>query len=386
MEFIILLYMDLVKRRLRDVLKGYLFKNKTLIVYGARQTGKTTLVDQLLTDYTGGVLWLNGDDYGVREIFEKPDSVKLEPVVKGYDVIVIDEAQRIPECGLVLKIIYDSFRGLQVVATGSSSFELAGSIQEPMTGRKLEFNLYPLSFKEMADHHGFLKEKRLIEHRLKFGYYPDVVLNTGDEKKILKSLASSYLYKDILSLESIKKPALLEKILKALALQIGSEVSYSEIARLTGCDKGTVERYMDLLEKSYIIYSIKGFSGNLRNEIKKNSKVYFFDNGIRSVAAGDLSGNPSPTEMGHLWENFLITERRKLLENSEKEFSQYFWRTTQQQEIDYVEKREGRVYAFEFKWNSAKRAKGSKTFFNAYPEAEFKVISPDNVHKFLLEV
>jgi predicted AAA+ superfamily ATPase len=374
----------MVTRHLEKEIKKYLFKKKSIIIYGARQVGKTTLVKNLLEDQPDKILFLNGDDADVREALLNPDPIKIKPIIGSHRIVVVDEAQRIPETGLVLKIIHDNYPDIQLIVTGSSSFDLAGKINEPMTGRKFEFFLHPLSFSEMIDYHSFLTEKRLLEHRMIFGYYPDIVLNEGDELKLLKSLASSFLYKDLLNLEQIHKPVLLEKILKALALQIGNEVSYNELAKLLEYDKGTIEKYIDLLEKSYIIFRLPGLNRNVRNEIKKGRKIYFYDNGIRNAIIGNFLPLSSRTDIGPLWENFLISERHKMLHNSDIDFSSYFWRTTQQQEIDYIEERNGKMNPFEFKWNTGKNIRLSKTFLNAYPGSELNVITPENVTEFLL--
>lgn len=375
----------MVTRHLEKEIKKHLFKKKAIIIYGARQVGKTTLVNNLLEHLPGRKLFLNGDDADIREAFLNPDPVKIKNIIGRHEFIVIDEAQRIPETGLVLKIIHDNYPDIQLIVTGSSSFDLSGKIKEPMTGRKFEFFLHPFSFEEMTDHHSFLKEKRLLEHRMIFGYYPDIALHQGDEVKLLKTLASSFLYKDLLNLEQIHKPVLLEKILKALALQVGSEVSYNELAKLLEYDKGTIEKYIDLLEKSYIIFRLPGLNRNVRNEIKKGRKIYFTDNGIRNAVLGNLLPLSSRSDTGPLWENFLISERHKMLSNNDIDFRSYFWRTTQQQEIDYIEERNGKLYAFEFKWKSGKNIRASKTFLNAYPGSGFNVITTDNIPEFLFK-
>jgi uncharacterized protein len=374
----------IIQRHLQKIIDGYLFKNKTIIIYGARQTGKTTLLEQLLEPYRNDTLFLNGDDADIRVMLTDLNPTRLLPVIGKSKIVVLDEAQRIPETGLALKIIHDNFKGVQLIATGSSSFDLANKISEPLTGRKFEFTLYPLSFKEMVDHQGFLTEKRLLEHRLIYGYYPDIVSNIGQETKLLKSLASSYLYKDLLSLETIKKPVLLEKILSALALQIGREVSYNEIAQLTQSDKETVEKYIDLLEKSCILFRLPALSRNLRNEIKKGRKIYFHDNGIRNAVLANFTPLQNRVDKGALWENFLVSERLKYLGYHESDVKTYFWRTTLQQEIDYIEETGDAFSAFEFKWNPQKRVRLSKTFSQAYPNSEFNVISPENIQDFLL--
>lgn len=375
----------MVKRHLEEIIQNHLFKNKAVIIYGARQVGKTTLVDELVRKLNLKYLFLSGDDADIRELFTNVSASRLRPVLGNNKLVVIDEAQRIPDAGLGIKIIHDNFKDIQIIVTGSSSLELAGKIKEPMTGRKFEFFLHPFCFSEMTDFHGFLTEKRLLEQRLIFGCYPDVVVNPGNETRILKTLASDYLYKDILSIGQIKKPVLLEKILKALALQIGNEVSYNELAQLLDSDKGTIEKYIDLLEKTYIIFKLPGLNRNVRNEIKKGRKIYFYDNGIRNAVLGNLLPPGSRVDTGALWENFLVSERFKLITNTDETPESYFWRTTQQQEIDYIEEHQNKLFAFEFKWSSLKRSFLSKTFSNAYPGSVFKVITPDNYHEFLSE-
>jgi uncharacterized protein len=374
----------MVQRHLKKIIEKYMFHKKTLIIYGARQTGKTTLMEQILEPYRGKAIVLNGDDADIREMLADLNATKLVPIIGDAKIVLLDEAQRIPETGLALKIIHDNFKDVQLIATGSSSFELANTVKEPLTGRKFEFTLYPFTFGEMADHHGFLTEKRLLEHRMVYGYYPDIAINIGHEKKLLKTLASSYLYKDLLILETIKKPVLLEKILSALALQIGNEVSYNELAQLLHSDKETIEKYIDLLEKTGIIFRLGALSRNVRNEIKQGRKIYFYDNGIRNAILGNFSTVATRTDKGALWENFLISERYKFLGNNELDVKSWFWRTTQQQEIDYIEEWEDKLLAFEFKWNPMKKARLSKTFSHAYPNHEFNVIDPTNFHEFVM--
>lgn len=374
----------MVVRHLENIITDFLFRKKTILIYGARQVGKTTLVGELIKNLNTATLVLNGDDADTRSLLSEANPVKLQPVIGNHKLIIIDEAQRIDDAGLIIKIIHDNYPEVQLIVTGSSSLDLAGKIKEPMTGRKFEFFLHPFAFSEMVGHHGFLTEKRMLENRLVFGYYPDVVLNPEDQTRILKSLASDYLYKDILSVGQIKKPVLLEKILKALALQIGSEVSYNELAQILDSDKGTIEKYIDLLEKSFIIFRLPAMSKNVRNEIKKGRKIYFFDNGIRNAVLGNFLSLFSRNDTGALWENFLVSERIKITSNSEISPEIYFWRTTQQQEVDFIEKYPDKLLAYEFKWNPLRKSSLSKTFSKAYPGAEFKVITPDNFHEFLI--
>lgn len=375
----------MVKRYLKDIISKDLFKNKAVIIYGSRQVGKTTLVNELVKSLEKPVLFLNGDDADIRDLFSDFSASKFIPVIGNYKIVVLDEAQRIPDAGLAIKIINDNFKDSQLIVTGSSAFDLANRIKEPMTGRKFEFFLHPFAFSEMVNYHGFLTEKRLLEHRMVFGYYPEVALKAGDEVRLLKSLASDFLYKDLFNLGHIKKPVLLEKILKALALQIGNEVSYHELAQLLDSDKGTIEKYIDLLEKAYIIFKLNGLNRNVRNEIKKGRKIYFYDNGIRNAILGNFLPLNSRVDTGSLWENFMVSERVKLLSTRIDESRIYFWRTVQRQEIDYIEENQGKLFAYEFKWNPRKRPVLSKTFSKGYPDSVFKMISPENIHEFLMD-
>lgn len=375
----------MVKRYLEEIINKYLFRGKTIVIYGARQVGKTTLVEKMIPELGKKTIFMNGDDSDIRDLLTDVSAGRIRPVIKGYEIIVIDEAQRIPEAGLAAKIIHDNFKDVQLIITGSSSLELAGRIKEPMTGRKFEFFLYPFSFQELRDHFGFLEERRILEHRLVFGSYPDVVLNQGNETRILRTLASDYLYKDIFASGLIKKPVLLEKILKALALQIGNEVSYYELAQITGSDKGTVEKYIDLLEKAFIIFRLPGLSRNVRNEIKKGRKIFFYDNGIRNAVLGNYSPMDSRSDSGALWENYLVSERIKLISNLDERPVSYFWRTTQQQEIDYIEEYHGKFSVREFKWGKTGKKLFSRTFTGAYPVSSMNIITPDNYHEFLTE-
>jgi len=375
----------MIKRALRPVMRGRLFKGKALLLFGPRQVGKTTLIEEMLDDTGDKWLYLNGDDADTRESLTNQSATRLRTIIGNYKLVFIEEAQRITNIGLTLKIITDQIKDVQVVATGSSAFELSNKVNEPLTGRKYEFMLYPLSFKEMTEHHGFLKEKGMLEHRMVYGYYPEIVSKPDEEKELLKLLANSYLYKDLLVLEQINKPVLLGKILKALALQIGSEVSYNEMAQTVGADKGTVEKYIDLLEKAFVVFRLPALNRNVRNEIKKGKKIYFYDCGIRNAIINDFKEMRNRTDAGALWENFVIAERMKHLAYNNVDAKLYFWRTTQQQEIDLVEEHEGgSLYAFEFKWGKATKVRFSATFTENYPGVKTKIISPDNLEEFFL--
>ncbi|BCO08068.1 ATPase [Desulfolithobacter dissulfuricans] len=300
---------NIIKRRLQETITGRLFKGKVIIVLGARQVGKTTLVENILSELDAPVIELNGDEADVRELLADTTSARLQAIVGRNKIVFIDEAQRISNIGLTLKLFADKLNDIQVIATGSSSFELSAKINEPLTGRKYQYLLYAPSYLEMVDHHGLLTENRLIEHRLIYGYYPEIITHPGEEQELLQLLSDSFLYKDLLLLEDVTKPVLFEKLLKALALQLGSEVSFNELSRLIGANHQTVEKYITLLEKAFVIFRLPAFSRNVRNEIRKGKKFYFYDNGIRNAIINNFQLPSQRTDMGPLWENFLISER-----------------------------------------------------------------------------
>ncbi|MFT4024255.1 MAG: ATP-binding protein [Flavihumibacter sp.] len=371
---------------MQGAIESRLFKGKAVLLFGARQTGKSTLGEAILAAQPSkGHLVLNGDDADVREILSNTTATKLKAIIGTNDILVIDEAQRIENIGLTLKLITDQLQQVQVIATGSSAFELSGRVNEPLTGRKYEFRVFPLSFQEMADHHGLLQEKRLIEHRMIYGYYPEIVTHAGEEKERLKLLAGSYLYKDLLMLDQIKKAPLLEKLLQALALQVGNEIRYNEIAQIVGSDPKTVEKYIGLLEDAFFIFQLPAFSRNVRNEIRKGKKVYFYDCGIRNAVINNFKSLGSRSDVGALWENYIIVERLKYLRNNGLDTKLYFWRTTQQQEIDLVEENENSLTAFEFKWKNA-RARIPQTFTNNYPAAGTQIITRENMEAFISDI
>lgn len=373
----------LIKRAIESRIKSRLFKGKAIILYGPRQSGKTTLIENITSEYSDSTLFLDGDEPDVRELLFGINSSRLKAIIGKNRLVVIDEAQRIPGIGLTMKLITDKIKNIQLIATGSSSFELADKTNEPLTGRKFEFQLYPITFEELTAEFGLLEERRMLNHRLIFGSYPEIITNMGDEKELLRLLAESYLYRDLLMLEGIKKPLLLEKIIRALALQLGSEVSFNEIARLVGANTRTVEKYINLLGKAYVVFQLPSFSRNVRNEIRKSKKIYFYDNGIRNAVLGNYSSLESRTDTGALWENYLISERIKLLSNSGNFSRSYFWRTTSQQEIDYLEEDDSQLKAWEFKWNKKAKYLQPKAFTRAYQETEIVLITPVNYDEFL---
>jgi len=374
----------MIPRHLLQSIEKRLFKGKAIILFGARQTGKSTLIDTLLQHQKREWLYLNGDDTDVRETLTNTTATKLRAIIGNKKILFLDEAQRVENIGLTIKLVTDQITDVQVIATGSSAFELSSQVNEPLTGRKYEFMLYPVSFGEMAQHHGLLQEKRLIEHRMTFGYYPEVIVNAGEEKERLKLLAGSYLYKDLLMLEQIKKPAMLESLLKALALQLGSEVNYTELAQTVGTDRKTVEKYIDLLEKAFVVFRLPALNRNVRNEIKKGKKVYFYDCGIRNAVLNSFKLLGARTDTGALWENFIVAERMKFLKYQGIDASFYFWRTAQQQEIDLIEETEDGMRAFEFKWNTKKSSvRFPQTFTKNYAGVQTAVITPDNMEDYL---
>lgn len=372
----------MIERILEKQILAKINKKKAIILMGPRQVGKTTLLKSLFEKSTE-IIWLNGDEPDIQSIFENISSKRLEAIIGNKKMIIIDEAQRIPEIGLKMKLITDQLLNVELIATGSSAFELSNKLNEPLTGRKWEFKMYPISFQEMVNHHGLLNEIRLLPHRLIYGFYPDVVNHPGNEKEILKQLSDSYLYKDLLMIDQIKKPSALVKLLQALALQIGSQVSYHELAQICGLDGKTIEKYMMLLEQSYIIFRLTSFSRNQRNELKKSRKVYFFDNGIRNSLIANFEQIENRTDIGALWENYLVSERVKYLAYQQKWVNNWYWRTTEQQEIDYVEEENGQLSAYEFKWNP--KAKGSipNSFKKTYPTATINIIHRENFEQFL---
>jgi predicted AAA+ superfamily ATPase len=373
----------MIKRTLENRVASKLFNGKAIIIIGARQVGKTTLLKLLLRNMQD-LLWLNGDELDIQQIFENSSASRLEKIIGEKKIVVIDEAQRIKNIGLRLKLITDSLPNVQLIATGSSSFDLANEINEPLTGRKWEYQLFPLSFGELVEYHGLIEEKRLLPHRMIFGYYPDVVNNIGSEKDILKQLSDSYLYKDVLVWAHIKKSDKILKLLQALSFQVGSQVSYNELGQMCGIDSKTVEKYIDLLEKAYIVFRLGSFSRNLRNELKNSKKIYFYDNGIRNAVISNFNQIENRTDIGALWENFIIAERVKFLNNTGAWVNFWFWRTKEKKEIDLIEETDGKISAYEFKWNPNSKAKLPKQFLNTYKNSNIRVIDSGNFEKFIL--
>lgn len=373
----------MISRDVFTLLNNDLHKQKALILLGARQVGKTTLL-QMLSKEWENVLWLTGDEIETQRLFENMNITRLAAEFAGIKYLIIDEAQRLHNVGLGLKLITDHLKHIQLIVTGSSAFELSNRLNESLLGRTFEYKLYPFSFAEMAKFNTLREEKRLLHFRLVYGYYPDVVMHPEDAKKILYNLTQNFLYKDILLLNGVKKPDKIVKLLQALAFQVGNQVSYNELSKLVGMNSITVEKYITLLEQTFVLFRLGSFSRNLRSELSKSRKIYFYDNGIRNALIGNFTAVEMRTDVGALWENFLISERIKLLNNTEQWAHSYFWRTTEQQEVDYIEEQNEILQAFEFKWNAASKAKINKTFTKNYPHAETNIISPDNYEQFVM--
>ncbi len=370
----------MINRILFQIIKSK--TQKAIIVLGPRQTGKTTLLNSIIQDLSNK-LFLDCDDPLVRELLENANTEKIRQIIGNNTVVFIDEAQRVRNIGLTLKIITDQFKQVQLFVSGSTSFELANEINEPLTGRKWEYILYPVSWSELEGHFGYVNSLQQLEQRLIFGMYPEVISKPGAEQEILKQITDSYLYKDILSFRGVRKPEIVMKLLKALALQTSQEVSYNELANMLQIDKNTVSSYIDLLEKVYIVFRMQPLSRNLRNEVSSNRKIYFYDNGIRNALVANFNPVSIRQDIGILWENFLMSERMKTIHYSQAFVNQFFWRTKQQQEIDYVEERGGRFYAYEFKWSPNAKTRFSDSFVKNYAPAETKIIHRNNFQEFL---
>ena len=375
----------MIIRRIQDLVENRLHTGKAIVLLGARQVGKTTILRQLTKGKEEETLWLNGDETDVQLLFENASVERFKSVFGKSKYVVIDEAQRIADVGLRLKLITDGIPEVQLLVSGSSSFDISNALNEPLTGRKWEFQLFPISFGEMVNHTQILTEIRMLPHRLVFGYYPDVVNHLGDEFEVLNQLVDSFLYKDILMLEQLKKSEAVVKLLKALAYQVGSQVSYNELGQLCGLNSRTVEKYIHILEKTFVIFRVGSFSRNLRNELKKSHKIYFYDLGVRNALINNFSIIEKRSDQGQLWENFIIVERIKFLNYSRRKVNFWFWRTSDQVELDWVEEENGEIRGFEFKYGITSKAKIPKAFTSNYPEAKTKIITPQNMHEFIYE-
>lgn len=371
-------------RRFYDDLGNYLEAGKVLVLFGPRQAGKTTIIKHFIESENYKFRFATGDDLSVQQALGNNNLQQLKSFVQGYDLLVIDEAQNIPGVGLALKLLVDNVPGLKIIATGSSSFELAGQVGEPLTGRKRTLRLYPVSQLELLKADNSFNVKQLLGEYLVYGSYPAVLTAQSQQKKreLLEEYVNSYLLKDILALEKVKGSAVLLDLLRLLAFQVGGEVSHSELGRQLNLDNKTVARYLDLLEKGFVIFSLRGYSGNLRKEVTKKSKYYFYDVGIRNAIVANFNPLPLRNDSGQLWENFLAVERLKTQEYKNIYANNYFWRTWDKKEIDWIEEREGKLFGYEFKFTSDK-SKHAESFVSSYPNAVIEAVNRENYQKFL---
>ena len=376
----------MIRRSLQKLLAQYMGMGKAILLIGARQVGKSTLFHMMTESMEEDrLLWLNCDLQNVREILTNPSLLTLQLLVANKSVVEIDEAQRVSDVGVTLKLIVDNFADIQLLVTGSSALDLHNRINEPLTGRKNEYRLFPISTGELYAEKGLLGVNELIERRLIYGSYPDVLLGSLPPEKVLTELAESYLYKDILDMENIRKSSVLQKLMIALALQVGSEVSYNELSKTVGIDSKTVEKYIDILEKCYIVFRLNSFSRNIRTELTKSKKIYFYDLGIRNAVLRAFAPIELRQDSGALWENFFIAERLKYNHYADRMVNTYFWRTSDKQEIDYIEESGGELHLFEMKWNVKKqKTKIPNLFMEMYKPNSADVVTPENYLQFLI--
>ena len=373
--------MDNIERYASVKITPWLNRHKAILVIGARQVGKTTMLKNMFSN-TSDILWLNADENTTREKLAQQDLKSLKHIVGNYKVLVIDEVQRIANAGLLLKLLVDNFKDLKVIATGSSSLDISESVFEPLTGRHINFHLYPFSMAELYAGKSPFEIEQQIPFHLVYGCYPDICNNQEIAEKLLKNLTNQYLYKDVLIWKDIRRPELLDKLLKLLSLQVGSEVSLHELGNQLQVKSETVENYINLLEKSFVIFRLNAYSTNARKEVTKMSKIYFWDNGVRNAVIGNYSNLGIRNDVGQLWENFMISERMKMNSTMDLPIKSYFWRNYNQSEVDYVEEENGKLHAFEMKWNTRKKNTVSKAFLNMYTTAKTDIIHPQNFSEF----
>lgn len=373
-----------IKRTLQDSIVERLRPGKAVLIFGARRVGKTFMMKQIIGSWPGKSLCLNGEDYDTLTLLENRSIANYRHLLEGVDLLAIDEAQGIPQIGSILKLILDGVPGVSVMASGSSSFDLLNRIGEPLVGRGTQFLLTPFSQQEISQTETAVQTRQNLEARLIYGSYPEIVMmdSFAEKKEYLRDIVSSYLFKDILAIDGLKNSGKMRDLLRLVAFQTGSEVSYDELGRQIGMSRTTVEKYLDLLEKVFVIYRLGSYSGNLRKEVSKGAKWYFYDNGIRNAVIGAFSPLAVRSDVGALWENYIIGERRKKNFNERLNREFYFWRTYDQQEVDLVEDSSGSLTALEFKWGN-KMPAAPKAFREAYPQAEFHVINRDNYLQFI---
>ena len=373
---------NIIRRTIQDAIEQSLFQGKAIIIYGARQVGKTTLIRALQQGFAVPSIYLNCDEPDVRRALSDKTSTELKMLIGNNRLVLIDEAQRVGTIGLTIKLLTDTAPDIQVIATGSSAFELSSRIEEPLTGRKREFRLYPFSLTELGQIYSPLEIRRIVEHCMIFGLYPEIINASETAETALRELVRSYLYKDILALQQIRNAEALERLVQSIALQIGNEVSYNELAKQVGVDKKTIESYLRILEQSFIIFRLGSFSRNLRNELKKSRKIYFVDTGMRNAVINNLNAPNLRGDVGGLWENFVIAERMKRNHNQRLFPNCYFWRSHQKQEIDYLEELNGALRGYEIKWRET-RLKVPAGFIAAYPDCPVSLINRENMTGFV---
>lgn len=371
--------------RIYDDFDRYLKPNRVLVLYGPRRVGKTFLLNHFLTKTSLKYLSVIGEDLSVQEVFTSQRVDTLRRFAKGYELIVIDEAQQIPNIGIGLKMLVDNIEGIRVIATGSASFDLSNKIGEPLTGRQHTIFLYPVSQLELRTKMNEFELQGKVNEYLIYGSYPEVLTLSSfeDKAEYLTGLVNSYLLRDLLALENVKGAKVLIDLLRLIAFQVGNQVSLSELSSHLEIDAKTVGRYLDLLEKTFVLFNLRGFSRNLRKEIYKKSKYYFYDNGIRNALINNFNLPSLRDDTGRIWENFLVSERIKKQFYTKIHANNYFWRTWDQAEIDWIEEREGRLFGYEFKWGTKNRPLPPKDFLSAYPNAKFSVVNTDNYLDFV---
>ncbi len=378
--------MNWIERHIETTFDKQLKKGKVLSILGARRVGKTSVIQKLLKKSNAKIFIGTGDDIDLQNVLSSQKLNTINTAFNGHDIVFIDEAQRIPNIGMGLKLLVDNNPKMKIIASGSSSFELSNQLGEPLTGRQISYKIFPLSVLELTTNYGGMQVVQELENYLVFGMYPETLTakNKKDKQTYLHSLRNSYLFKDILELERLKNASKLSDLLKLLAYQIGNEVSLNELSNSLGIAKQTVDKYLDLLEKAFIIIKIPGYSSNLRKEVTKTSRYYFWDNGIRNALINNFNIPSTRNDMGMLWENFCVIERIKKQHYKEIYANNYFWRTYDKQEIDFIEEREGKLFGFEFKWNANKKAKIPKIFLETYANSTVETINPENFLEFLI--
>lgn len=372
----------MIQRLQEGIIEKKLTSGKAIVLLGPRQTGKTTLMGKIISRLENPLV-LNCDDPFIRSQLTGANTALLRQIIGSQKVLFVDEAQRVKNIGITLKLITDQMKDVLLLVSGSSSLEISDEISEPLTGRKWEFMLYPVSWQEFNAHAGYISAMQQLEQRIVFGMYPEVIKHPGNEKEILRELTSSYLYKDLLSWKGIRKPEILDKLLKALAFQVGNLVSYNELANMIQVDKNTVSNYIDLLEKAFVVFKLQPLARNQRNEINSSRKIYFYDTGIRNTLINNLNSFEYRNDAGALWENFMVAERMKFLHYSRQFSGMWFWRTHQQKEIDYIEEADGKISAFEFKWNPERKYRIPSSFTDTYGISEVMIIHRENFLPFV---